>query len=512
MNQSEISSVRSDLVNSISGSVLDSGDLGYAESVSIDNGRISLQPHLIVMPSNAKDVATVVRYCHKHGVPLTMKAGGHSAAGYCLNEEGIVLDLVNLDTLDFIDKSESSVKVGAGVRWIRVYNFLRDRQSKYTVIGGGCAGVGVAGFILGGGYSFISRSYGLGSDNVVGMQFVTATGQILELSQKSTDAEAELYWALRGGGGGNFGVVTRIDLKLQETPTPRQTMGQIDFPFYRIEEVLNVYNNWVHTSDVPSSMAIYGMLRRFPDRRFGGQPMLTLRFTPIFNGEMDEAEDILRPLTELVPNSKELYTMSLPEWENFVGTSTQVKGRSAYIRSSVLPPKSLTNKVADVCKEHMARAPSNDTFVVWTHTGGQIRANGKAKTSLGSYAHRDAEFTFEVKSQWDSNQRQLARPNIEWAVKFFDDLAPHAQGAYLNYMDPLQLDWKKSYYRDNYERLLKIRHHWDRDGMFSFQQGIGSDYETPARPNPPNRPDGTPINLDLSPLFRTISTVKKKDA
>ena len=331
---------------------------------------------------------------------------------------------------------------------------------------------------------------------MVGMQFVKVDGSILELSAKSTGPERELYWALRGGGGGNFGVVTRIDLQLRSTPTHRQTMGQIDFPFYRIDKVMQVYNDWV--TDLPDAMAVYGMLRMFPDRRFGGQPALTLRFTPIYNGPMGEADKILAPLTDLKPNSKELYTMTLPEWENFVGTSTQVKGRSAYIRSSVLPPKSLSKGVAEACMEHMSRAPSRDSFVVWTHTGGRIRKN--SADSYGAYAHRDAEFTFEVKSQWDTSQPRLARANVEWAVRFFDDLSPHAQGAYLNYMDPLQLDWQKSYYRGNYDRLLKIREHWDPEHKFNFQQGIGSDYVVPLRESP----------LDLSPLSRTFSGSKKK--
>ena len=102
MSKLDITSVRRDLIEKIDGAVLDSGDLGYLESVAIDNGRISLQPYLVVMPAHSQDVAKVVKYCHEHDVPLTTKAGGHSAAGYCLNQEGVVMDLVNLNTLAFL--------------------------------------------------------------------------------------------------------------------------------------------------------------------------------------------------------------------------------------------------------------------------------------------------------------------------------------------------------------------------------------------------------------------------
>jgi Berberine and berberine like len=153
--------------------------------------------------------------------------------------------------------------------------------------------------------------------------------------------------------------------------------------------------------------------------------------------------------------------------------------------------------VVDICKEYMSRSPSHDSFVVWTHTGGKIRKPDQDSC----YAHRDAEFTFELKSEWDATQPALTRPNVEWAVKFFDALGKHAQGAYLNYIDPLQLDWQKSYYRDKYDRLLKIRDHWDPEGKFNFQQGIGSDYVVPPRKFP----------LDLSPLSRTFSSTRKTE-
>jgi FAD binding domain/Berberine and berberine like len=487
MTKIEIKAVQHDLAKKIQGAILDSGDLGYADTISIDNNRVTHEPGLIAVPATARDVSEILKYCKENSIPLTTKSGGHSAAGYCLNSEGVVLDMVNINSISAIGGGKR-LSIGAGTRWIRAYNFLRDRQSDYTVIGGGCAGVGVAGFILGGGYSFISRSYGLGSDNVSAMEFVTADGEIIQLNDKLTNKnEQDLYWALRGGGGGNFGVVTKIDLQLHKTPEPRLMMGQIAFPFYRIEEILNFYNEWV--KDLPNEMAVYGMLRRFPDPRRGGQPALSLRFTPVYNGSMAKGIELLKPLIEKKSSSVELYNMSLPEWENFIGTATQIKGNAAYIRSCVLPAGSLTTDVATICKKFMSRSPSPDSYVVWTHKGGKI----KDYDPDSSYAHRDAEFTFELKSVWNEAQPQLARPNIEWAVNFFDELGKHAQGSYVNYIDPLLMDWQQNYYRDKYARLLKVKKYWDPKGRFNFQQGIGSSF-SPTRTTP----------LDLSPLTRTF--------
>lgn len=487
MTTSEIRALQRDISQLIRGSVLDMGDLGYTDTITIDNNRVTHEPHLVALPNDAQDVARIVRFCAQRQIKFTTRSGGHSAAGYCLNSEGIVIDTRNMNAVCEIDNGEG-LTIGAGTRWIKAYNFLRDQQSEFTVIGGGCAGVGVAGFILGGGYSFISRSFGLGSDNVTAMEVVSPNGDIITLNDSTTNKnEVDLYWALRGGGGGNFGVLTNVDLRLHRTRQPRLMMGQMAFPFYRIEEVLHFYNEWVLT--LPNEMAVYGMLRQFPDPRRGGAPALTLRFTPVYNGPMAEGLELLKPLCELKPNSLEVYAMNLPEWENFIGTATQIKGHSAYIRSVIMPPKSLTTDVANICKKYMSRAPSADSYVVWTHTGGKIKELG----DNSSYAHRDGAFTFELKSVWDSSQLQLARPNIEWAVNFFDELGKHAQGAYLNYIDPLLTDWQNNYYRHHYQRLLTVKQHWDPNGLFDFQQGIGSSFN-PTRSTP----------LDLSPLTRTF--------
>jgi hypothetical protein len=320
---------------------------------------------------------------------------------------------------------------------------------------------------------------------------------LFDPKNRSAGDGRELYRALRGGGGGNFGIVTRIDLQLQKTRVPRPTMGQITFPFYRINEVLAFYNEWVLT--LPNEMAVYGMMRNFPDPRFGGKPSLALRFTPVYNGKFTDAVDLLKPLMELGPSDVELYTMTLPEWEDFVGTSTQVRGHSAYIRSLVLGPGTLTQDVAEIFKYYLGRAVSPDSYIVWTHTGGKIGENDSTKSS---YAHRDGAFTFELKSEWDSSQPPLARPNIEWAVDFFDELGEHAQGAYVNYIDPLLLDWQKKYYRSEYDRLVSVQDQWNKDRWLRFQQSIGSYYQTPPRIQPPPKPRTKPV--DLSPLTRTI--------
>jgi hypothetical protein len=151
MTCEEVRAAEVDLVKLIEGTVIRVGDPGYDATLNIDNGRISHRPYLVAIASTARDVASIVRYCSEHDLRLTTKAGGHSAAGYCLNSDGIVLDLSNLNSIQSTAHG-SRLTVGTGSRWINVYDYLQQQKSEYMVVGGGCGTVGLGGYLLAGGY------------------------------------------------------------------------------------------------------------------------------------------------------------------------------------------------------------------------------------------------------------------------------------------------------------------------------------------------------------------------
>ncbi|RVD31778.1 FAD-binding oxidoreductase [Mesorhizobium sp. M4B.F.Ca.ET.017.02.2.1] len=469
------------LAKAMRGRVAGSGDSDYMNCIRIDNGRINRQPAAVALPSDAEDVAAAIRFARDEGLKLTVRSGGHSAAGYSLNDGGIVLDIRGLSGLS-LDPNTNVLTVGMGSIWRDVYNFLRVSRTGLVPIAGGCLGVGAGGFLLGGGYSFVSRSYGLGIDNIEALTIVLADGSVRRVARASTGQDADLFWAACGGGGGNFGVAIDVDIKTHHLAAPTVLAGQVLFPFYRIDEILPVYNELAKTC--PASLAIYGFLGYQPDPRNGGAPALFLRFTPIFNGRFDDGMKALEPLFKLGPSNVSLYSMTLPEFELMAGGSTSVSGRAAYIRSALLPPGGMTQELAKIFKYHMSRMPGSDSFVVWTHAGGRI---AEIAPGASAYWHRKSLFMPEVKAIWDANRPQDARQVIEWAYSFFEDVAMHADGAYLNYIDPLQRDWKSKYYGGNLDRLVGVKSRVDPDDVFSFQQGLTSDFE----------PDGVrPLNLD----------------
>jgi FAD/FMN-containing dehydrogenase len=470
----------------LSGTVLLPGNSAYQAAVEIDNGRVQLRPRFIVQANSTEDVVLTLKYAQDHGLRLTTKGGGHSAAGYSLNSGGIVLDL-SLMTRIQLDVESRTVKVQMGARWHDVYVYLINSGTGLIPIGGGCPTVGIPGFMQGGGYSFVSRSYGLSVDNLIAITLVTVDGKVRRLTADAADPfDRELFWACRGGGGGNWGVAVEMEILAHYPKTEKMLTGQIRYATDRAQEVLGFYNTWVET--LPEEMAIYGIWGQSPDPSNPSTTIQTFGFTTIYNGDFAEGAKLLQPLLELCPLTVTFNQITLPEFELINGATTLVGSRSAYIRSGMMPPLAFKPEAIEVFERFMASTPSKDSFIVWTHAGGHIEAIPSDSTG---FAHRAARFVPEVKSIWTNPQD--ARANIEWAHAFFEALEPFFTGAYVNYIDPLLGKWAKKYYLDHYPRLLKIKKQCDPNNFLAFQQGVGSEFE----------PDlSEPLNL--APLNRTF--------
>ncbi|MGA2836601.1 MAG: FAD-binding oxidoreductase [Acidimicrobiales bacterium] len=469
----------------LSGSVLESTDPGFETALTIDNGRVALVPAYVVLPRSAGDVALALRFARDRDLPLTVKSGGHSAAGYCLNRGGVVLDLSLMKEIE-LDRDARTVRVQLGARWEDVYGFLVDSGTGLIPVGGGCLTVGLGGFLLGGGYSFVSRSYGLGCDNVISIDLVTPDGVLHHLHEGATSPEdRDLWWACRGGGGGNFGVAVAVELAVHRPAAPSMLVGEVSYPLASAHDVIGTYNEWVQT--VPAELAVYGYLGDVPDPVETGRKRKAFRITAVYNGAYGDGVDLLGPMLRLPPISSEFYALPLPLFEDKIGTSTLVGDRQGYIRSGIIPVGAMTPPVVDIYRHFIDDAPSPDSFVVWTHGGGAISTVAGDATA---YPHRAPGFIYELKAIW--TDAVDTRTNVEWAYGFGEALRPHFSGAYANYIDPLLTDWPEMYYGDNYERLVRIKRAVDPGGLFDFQQGIGSTFR-PGRAEP----------LDLSPLNRT---------
>lgn len=478
-----------ELKSSIGGTVALANESAYQQAITLDNGRAQRDPAAVIFPINAQDIAIVLALAKQHHVTVTVRGGGHSANGYCLNNGGLVLDMSNLVAKQ-IDTAESTLRMQTGVSWLDVYEFLGASNTGLIPVGGACSTVGVGGFILGGGISWVSRSLGMAIDSLLEFTIVTADGEIKTIARdaiKSKEDE-DLFWACQGGGGGNFGIVVEMKIQLHKTNTPTIFGGSLSYPIEQIHEVLAFYNDWILT--VPDTLAVYGYLGMTPPE--AGQQVQALCLTAVYNGSYEEGFELIAPLLALKPIYSNIYNASLIDYEIANGRFTLVENRSAYIRSAVFSPGALTSAVADIFKRNMLSAPSTESFATWMHTGGKIKDKRPDETA---YPHREAEFVFQLKTIWSEPTQAFS--NIAWGYQFVEELLAHAEGGYVNYIDPLLHDWKAQYYGPNIERLQQVKQQVDPQNRFHFQQSVNSDF------NPAKLDFSRPETIDLSPLNRT---------
>ena len=474
------------LKQQLSGYVLLPGTAEYQAAVQIDNGRVQQQPTVIVQASGDKDVGTALKFAQKEGLKLTVLGGGHSATGYSLNTGGVVVDLSLMKGMA-LDAKQRTIRVQMGCLWADVYAYMMKSGTGLIPVGGGCLTVGVPGFVQGGGFSFASRSYGLSADNLISLKIITADGELRHISEESKSKDdRDLFWALRGGGGGNFGIVTEMELRVHKPNTEKMFMAQIRYPVEQAQDVLGFYNEWVEK--LPNELAVYGIWGSTPEPGNASKIVTTFGFTVIYNGDISTGLKLIEPVLKRNPVYANLNCMTLPEYEEMVGLTTSVKGRNAYIRAGVMPPLSMTSKAIKTLEDYMGNRPSQASFMVWTHLGGKV---SEVAPDATAFPHRNARFVPELKVIWDTPQQ--ARTNIEWGFKFYQALEPSFTGSYVNYIDPLLDNWQQKYYERNYKRLTEIKRRLDPKNFFHFQQSIGSKFE----------PD-TSMPLDLSPLNRTF--------
>ena len=222
-----------ELESRIEGSILRAGDEGWDDAVLVWNGMVARSPALVVQPATARDVVAAVEFAREHGLLLSIKGGGHNIAGTSIAEDGLTLDMSRMRDLT-VDPDARLAHVGPGCL-LQDVDRATQEHGLATVLGF-VSEVGVAGLTLGGGLGYLARRFGWTVDNLEEVEIVTADGEIRTASR---DENADLFWALRGGGG-NFGVVTRFTFRLHEVG-PTVYGGLIAWPFERADEILRAY-------------------------------------------------------------------------------------------------------------------------------------------------------------------------------------------------------------------------------------------------------------------------------
>ncbi|GJJ05129.1 hypothetical protein RugamoR64_56670 [Duganella rhizosphaerae] len=420
---------------------------------------IDRRPAAIVRCAGTADVRTALAYARDHGLSLAVRGGGHNIAGSALCDDGLVIDLSAMNSVQ-IDPEQRRAYVEGGAT---LHDFDHEAQAYALATPLGInSTTGVAGLTLGGGFGWLSRTLGLAADNLLAADLITADGRRLHVSATE---HPDLFWAIRGGGG-NFGVVTRFEFQLHPVG-PDVTAGLVVFPLAQAKAVLAQYRAFV--DQMPDELTVWAVLRQAPPLPFlppavHGQDVLVL---PIFSRQPPDAVQhaIDRIARFGAPLGMHVGAMPYVAWQQAFDPLLTPGARN-YWKSHNFTQ--LSDQAIDTVIHYAGKLPTPQCEIFLGLLGGQA---GRPAPGDTAYPHRDALYVMNVHTRWE-DPADDARC-IAWARDFFNASAPYATGSvYVNFLTQDESGRTADAYGANYQRLAQIKRQYDPDNLFRTNQNI----------------------------------------
>lgn len=449
-----------ELRDAVRGAVITPGRDGYDEARRVYNAMIDRRPSAVVRVANAGDVMTAVGFARDSGLDLAVRGGGHSVPGFGTCDDGVVVDFSGLRGVR-VDPRTRTARVDAGATWgdlnAATYPF------GLAVTGGIISTTGVSGLTLGGGFGHLARGLGLTCDNLLSADVVTADGQFLVASEEEN---ADLFWALRGGGG-NFGAVTSFEFRLHPV---RDIYGGLFF--YELRDagtVLRFYREFI--SDAPWQLGVFPGFHIAPPLPFipedrHGDPLIAL--ICCWAGPPEEGEQAVRPFRDVAPPVAE-----------FVGPMPYPALNTAF--DALLPPglqhywKGVfaTELTDGAIEAHLRHGPLVPTVNSAVHLYPVNGACHRPDPDATAWSYRDATFATVIAGAWPDPEDD--KTNTEWVRLYHEALAPHSQaGAYINFLseDDQDQNQVRADYKGHYERLAEVKRAYDPHNLFHLNHNI----------------------------------------
>jgi FAD/FMN-containing dehydrogenase len=429
------------------------GDAGYDTARAVWNGAIDARPAVIAHCTDTADVVAAVNLTRAAGAPLAIRAGGHSLPGFSTCEDGVVLDLSRLRQV-IVDPDRGVAIVDPGATWAD-FDAATAAHGLATT-GGLISTTGVAGLTLGGGIGWLQRKYGLACDNLRSAQLVTADGELVE-------ADDELLWGLRGGGG-NFGVVTRFVFDLH--PVSTVLGGLMMFPFDRAEDVLRTFREWA--VDAPDEASLLVALNFAPPEPFVPPELVGQRVVALVGcwcGDPGAGEQVLEPLRALEPAVDLFALMPYVALQGMLDGGAP-RGLRNYFRGGFVAD--LTDEVIATVLEHGALMPAPMSQIHLHQMGGAV---GRVGTSTSSFSGRAAGYTYNLIGTWADPAEDVARIAAVRAAAAA--LGPLTAGSYVNFEGDIGTDRTLGAYGPEiYARLSRLKGEYDPANLFRRNQNV----------------------------------------
>ncbi|MBV9849132.1 MAG: FAD-binding oxidoreductase [Armatimonadetes bacterium] len=425
-------------------------------------------PRVVVFCQDADDVANAVRWARENNAPLRVRCGRHNYEGWSsLVQDGVIIDVSDLGSVR-VRRDSATARVGAGLDMLDLSEALGQVGVTFPHATGKT--VGLAGLTLGGGFGVTTRKWGLTCDNLIEVELVTADG-----SQVRANAEEnpDLFWACRGGGGGNFGIATAFTFSVH--PAGNVAVFSLSWPWEAMEAVVSAWQSWA--PDTVDGVTSFLTLLTTRSLTMQGQ------FTPDTDADLPGINALLAPMLaaanplsvniQVLPNLNAARLFlgvdpQQPEWRVQKHSDDQIFKSSSALAYEPFPPQAITllKSRIEACPT-LSAAPSQPSMIQLLGGGG---AMGRVPQDATAVWHRQTKFVVQYDAYWTAPQD--GKMTLDWITAFRQDMTPYTVGAYVNYADDRLENPLQQYYGDHLGRLMDIKRCWDPDNVFRFPQSI----------------------------------------
>ncbi|WP_435253017.1 FAD-binding oxidoreductase [Streptomyces tendae] len=463
------------LAKSLDGPLIRPGDRTWKTAHQLYNTRFdTLKPTAVAYAAHPDDIRTALSYARAHHIPVAIRNGGHSYAGWSSGDGRLIIDVSKLNR---VRASAGEAVVGAGAKLIDVYRALAAKG--VTVPAGSCPTVGISGLTLGGGHGVVSRAYGLTCDSLTRATLITADGK--EITADASGDHKDLFWALRGAGNGNFGIVTEFHFRTH--PAPRAVSAYMTWPWRKAAAAVRAWQEWgpgqpdeiwssLHLAAAPGhtptlsvsafSLGSYGELQNAVDRladRIGSPAS----HVSLKRRTYEESMEMYAGCSSFSTDARCHLPGSAPGHspEGSLGRETYAARSDFYDRS--IPPAGIKALLAQ-----LPQVRGGAGSIAFTALGGAVN---RVSPTATAFVHRRSRMLAQYLVSWRPGTS--GRAPRSWLDSAYGAMRPYASGAaYQNYTDPDLTDWRTAYYGDAAPRLARLKHQYDPDRVFTYPQAL----------------------------------------
>lgn len=439
----------------LTGRIVTPDDIEYEQARINNNLSIPRFPRIIVFCQDTTDVVNALKWVRENRVPFRVRSGRHSYENFSLLNGGLIIDVSDMNQIT-VNREDNTAKIDAGAALGHVYKTLWEHGK--TIPAGTESSVGLVGLALGGGIGMLTRWFGLTCDNLLEVKMVIASDkQDAKVITANKDLNEDLFWACRGGGGGNFGVVTSLTFKVH--PLSKVSIFSISWGWEDFEDAFSAWQNWAPGTSERLTSEIELRSRAAGENQIIAQGE--------YVGTSTKLRKLLEPLTSVGSPTriviKEVpYIEAVRFFDDPSGNEPANRKRSGSFLTKPFPREAILTM-----KQFLEAAPNEHSGIWHQSLGGAAERVAPNETA---YYYRDAIIAQEYLAKWTNPADE--RQNIRWIKDIRKALSPYTTGDYVNWPDRLIRDWPKAYYGENLKRLREVKTEYDPFNVFTFPQSI----------------------------------------